>query len=189
MTIKIPPKGVSFSDFIDEKYCTISHWFGTLKFYARVNERLNFEFVTDKTDDCKFIYRLDGEKLHLYSIIGDTVYSIGCAKNTIEEYYITFNDVNSEDYDDESEENIFYISNNILDFNFYTNGSFISYDRSKYIDAIDKNRSAFNLETQMLFHHEYNRDDGVNFIPLKNNLTYKGHSTRGKINYHSTTEK
>lgn len=170
---------IFYVDFIDEKYCTISHWFGDLKFYARVNEKLNFEFVTAKTDECNFIYHLNGEKLHLYTNINNTVYAVSCAKNTAGEWYITFIDTNSEDFDSESDASTIYVSNNILNLDFYTDASFISYDRSRYIDAIDKKRSAFNLETQTLFHHEYNKDDGVNFIPLKNNLTYKGHSTRG----------
>jgi hypothetical protein len=35
------------------------------------------------------------------------------------------------------------------------------------------------LESQALIHHQYNRDGGFNFIPLKTNLTYKGNSVRG----------
>jgi hypothetical protein len=35
------------------------------------------------------------------------------------------------------------------------------------------------LKTQALIHHQYNKDGGFNFIPLKNNLTYKGNSVRG----------
>lgn len=31
----------------------------------------------------------------------------------------------------------------------------------------------------MLLHHEYNTENSVNVIPLKNNLTYKGNSIKG----------
>jgi hypothetical protein len=47
------------------------------------------------------------------------------------------------------------------------------------LTSIDRNRSVFELETQALIHHEYNKDEGMNFIPLKNNLTYRGNSIRG----------
>jgi hypothetical protein len=30
-----------------------------------------------------------------------------------------------------------------------------------------------------LIHHEYNNENGFNFVPLKTNLSYKGNSIRG----------
>jgi hypothetical protein len=72
-----------------------------------------------------------------------------------------------------------YINNNNLIFDYYLDGSWVSYNRNKYISSIDRNKSAFGLKTQALLHHEYNKEDGINFIPLKNNLTYKGNSIRG----------
>ena len=171
---------IFYLDFIDDTYCTISHWFGDLKFYAKVNEKLNFEFVIDKTDDSNFIYHLDGEKLHLYKKIksesGTTLYSLCCVLNEKGVWQMALK--NSEQIEDESITTI-YITNNILDFDFYTSASYINYDRSQYIDAINRTKSAFNLDSQVLLHHEYNKDGGINFIPLKNNLTYKGNSVRG----------
>ena len=168
---------IFYLDFIDDKYCTISHWFGDLKFYARVNEKLNLEFTVNYSEDCKFIYHLDNNKLNLYTTVNDKVFAFTCDKNNQGEYFISFVDAESEEISFDA--STIYVSNNILDLDFYTNASFINYDRSRYIDAINRKKSAFDLETQALFHHEYNKDDGVNFIPLKNNLTYKGHTTRG----------
>lgn len=49
--------------------------------------------------------------------------------------------------EEESINNICYVTNNILDFNFFVDTSWVGYDRSKYISSINKNKSAFNLET------------------------------------------
>jgi hypothetical protein len=71
------------------------------------------------------------------------------------------------------------VTNNLLDFDFYVDSSWVGYDRSKFISSIDEDRSAKSLTSQALIHHQYNKEDGFNFIPLKNNLTYKGNSVRG----------
>lgn len=168
---------IFYIDFINEKYCTISHWFGDLKFYAKISDKLTLEFTVQYSSDCEFIYHLDNNKINLYKQSGDKVFALACEKNNQGEYFIKLVDVENKDIDLDS--TTVYLSNNILDLDFYTNASYISYDRSRYIDSIDRKKSAFDLETQTLFHHEYNKDDGVNFIPLKNNLTYKGHTTRG----------
>lgn len=171
---------IFYIDFVDDTYCTISHWFGDLKFYAKINEKLNFEFVSGYSDDCKLIYHLSEGKLRLYKKIegetGTTLYAICCVLNKSGNWQIGLKD--SEILEDQSSA-IIYVANKILDFDFYTSASYIAYDRSQYIDAIDRARSAFNLDSQMLLHHEYNKEDGINFIPLKNHLTYKGHSVRG----------
>jgi hypothetical protein len=40
---------------------------------------------------------------------------------------------------------ITFITNNLLDFDFYIDNSWVSYDRSKYISSIDAKRSSYNL--------------------------------------------
>lgn len=69
--------------------------------------------------------------------------------------------------------------NSLKDLDFNPNSSYIKYDRSLSINSIDMYYSQFNLQNQVLFHHEYNTDKNINFIPLKNHLTYKGSSIRG----------
>lgn len=174
---------IFYIEFIDDTHCTISHWFGDLKFYAKINEKLNFEFTTKKNDDCYFLYNLDNDKILLYKKIKTEeytkLYSICCGKNSENEWCIELKDITENNIEADSDVSVMYITNNILDIDFYTSSSYVSYDRSNSIDSIDRNRSAFNIETQALFHHEYNKNDGINFIPLKNNLTYKGHSGRG----------
>lgn len=84
-----------------------------------------------------------------------------------------------DDTDSLDERSLLYITNNILDFDFYVNSSWVGYDRSQYIDSIDSERSAFNLQSQVLVHHQYNDNGNVNFIPLKNHQTYRGNTIRG----------
>ena len=72
-----------------------------------------------------------------------------------------------------------FVDNKLLNFDFFIDNSWVKYDRGQYISSIDEDKSYFNLESQTLIHHEYNKDGGFNFIPLKNNLTYKGNTVRG----------
>lgn len=62
---------------------------------------------------------------------------------------------------------------------FNPNSAYVKYDRSISVNSIDQYYSQFNLKNQVLFHHEYNTENNINFIPLKNHLTYKGSSIRG----------
>lgn len=77
-----------------------------------------------------------------------------------------------------SDDSIISIKNSSI-INYNPNSSYIKYDRSESVDSIDTYYSQFNLKNQVLFHHEYNTDNSINFIPLKNHLTYKGSSIRG----------
>lgn len=64
---------------------------------------------------------------------------------------------------------------------FPMNESWVAYDNDRIIGGIDDTRgvSFRNLSGQLLLHHEYNSPDGVNIIPLKNNVSYMGNSFRG----------
>lgn len=190
---------IFYIEFIDDSKCTISHWFGDLKFYARVTDAMNFEFTVNKDSDCEFVYNIDGNRLQLFKLVTITtevegeeptvetkLYRLYCENTGSNEYTGEIEPYNGkisfEEVTDDSEENsasIIYIANNILDFDFYTSSSYIAYDRSQYIDSIDRAKSAFTLDSQMLFHHQYNTDEGINFVPLKNHITYKGNSVRG----------
>ena len=81
--------------------------------------------------------------------------------------------------EEDNDDNVCYIKDETSDVEMYFNDSWVSYDISNQISSIDVDRSAMNLETQAIIHHQYNKDDGFNFIPLKNNLTYKCNSVRG----------
>lgn len=58
------------------------------------------------------------------------------------------------------------------------NTSWVAYDQSANISFINTDASLFDIPIQHVVHTEYN-GEGVNFIPLKNNLSYRGHSVRG----------
>lgn len=175
-------------DFIDENTCKICHTFGDMTFYLSVDELLNVCFSKHDNENAVFQFTLKDEKLILYKkikhsirderdeIIGyyNELYSLKVEKegNTANKIVMS-KDLN------QTEENLIYITNNILDMQFYLDASWIGYDRSQYIDSVNGLKSAFNLETQTLFHHQYNDEDTINFIPLKNNLSYKGNTIRG----------
>ena len=175
-------------NFIDENTCKICHTFGDIIFYLSVDEFLKVTFSKEDNEECVFQYSLDGNNLLLYKkvrhfirdevdeIVGDyfELYSLKIERlDDGNSKLILSKDLEQKD------ENLIFITNNVLDMDFYLDSSWVSYDRSQYIDSIDRLKSAFNLETQTLFHHQYNNEDTINFIPLKNNLTYKGNTIRG----------
>ena len=43
-------------------------------------------------------------------------------------------------------------------YDFYLDGSWVGYNNTETVSRIDRNRSAFELKTQALLHHEYNKD-------------------------------
>lgn len=75
--------------------------------------------------------------------------------------------------------NDFLMTSDLL--TFPMNESWVAYDNDRIIGGIDDTRgiSFRNLSGQLLIHHEYNAGDGVNIIPLKNNVSYMGNSFRG----------
>ena len=181
---------IFYLEFLDENTCRISHTFGDLTFYLAVEEDKTIKFVKNPQDDKqKFIYVLDGEMVKLYKRIqhknydqrGDVtskynkLYLLGIKRN--QEKQATLKVWQETQLD--TADVVIYVTNNLLDFDFYVNSSWVSYDRSKYISSIDAKRSAYNLTTQALIHHQYNKEEGFNFIPLKNNQTYKGNRIRG----------
>lgn len=175
-------------DFIDENTCKIIHTFGDIKFYLSVDELLNVSFSKFDNENNLFQFTLDGDNMILYKKVKHTTRDE--TDEIIDEQYKLYT-LNIERLDEnntklvlsenleQTNTNLIYIVNNVLDMDFYLDASWISYDRSQYIDSVDRTKSAFNLETQALFHHQYNNDDTINFIPLKNNLTYKGNTIRG----------
>ena len=182
---------IFYLEFLDDNTCRISHTFGDLVFYLVVEDDKTIHF-SKNIDGQKqiFVYNLDDNILKLYKKLNHKKY------NVIDQVIGSYNKlyllgINRDLYtkqatlvlyqnlDDVSSQTMIYINNNNLIFDYYLDGSWVSYNRNKYISSIDRNKSAFGLKTQALLHHEYNKEDGINFIPLKNNLTYKGNSIRG----------
>lgn len=181
---------IFYFEILDENLCRIAHTFGDLTFYLAVEQDETIHFVKQPTGDKeKFIYLMDGDMVKLfkrvvhnqYNQVGQVVdtkqrlYLLGIKRNENKEAALTLYSNTSLD----SADIITFITNNLLDFDFYVDNSWVSYDRSKYISSIDAKRSAYNLQTQALIHHQYNKDQGFNFIPLKTNQTYKGNTIRG----------
>lgn len=175
-------------NFIDENTCKICHTFGDITFYLSVDELLQVTFSKNDNENAIFQFTLDGENLILYK---NVKHYIRDERDEIIDYYYEIYTLSAERFEDGSaklflspdlslrEDNLIYITNNILDMDFYLDSSWVSYDRSQYINSINSEKSAFNLETQTLFHHQYNSEDTINFIPLKNNISYKGNTIRG----------
>lgn len=191
-------------NFISETEMTISHNFGDLIFYLCVNEDMSIRFTTEYSDNCVFLYTLDNSYLRLYKKLitydityeeitkvdenGDTLVVTEEAKRTPKNNLFVVclgsgqngsHILSLDSKLEESSDSYFYINNNILDFDFYCNNSWVSYDGKDNISSISNDKSAFNLRSQFLFHYQYNDDNHINFIPLKNTQTYKGENIRG----------
>lgn len=182
---------IFYLELLDQNTCRISHTFGDLRFYLSVQDDKTIHF-TKNIDGQKqvFVYNLDGGYLKLYKKINHKKYDardqiVGsynrlyllAIKRNVETSSASL--ILNQNVNDQSSDSLIFVNQNSLIFDFYLNGSWVKYDRSKYVSSIDRARSAFNLQTQALLHHEYNKQDGINFIPLKNNLTYKGNSVSG----------
>lgn len=181
---------IFYLEYLDDNTCRISHTFGDLIFYLCVGEDKVIRFEKNPTDDNeKFIYSIDGNVIRLNKKVLHKKYNeVGEVIKTYHGFYTLGVERTSESqaghlkmFDDNVDNrNIFaYIHDTSLDFDFYIDGSWVGYDRSKYISSIKHERSAFGLSTQSLIHHQYNKDDEFNFIPLKNNLSYRGNTIRG----------
>lgn len=158
---------------ISETECTISHSFGDNRYYLAYDE--GFKCITDGSKDfTKFIYHIDGQQLRLYFKLGENLFSIRC-KEGPEGFALVLAD---KDIDDSS--TILYINTVQEEFIHNIDASWGRYERNDAISAIDPYRSSISEESQFIIHHQYNDDeDSVNFIPLKNNLTYQGTVTNG----------
>ena len=190
---------IFYINFISENECTICHSFGDLMYYLVCDENKTLKFAKSPIDNSeKFVYLINDNKLRLFKrilhkkyderdeVVGyfERFYTIHCKRNENKEAEL----IVVEGQESESVNNICYVTNNVLDFNFFVNSSWIGYDRSKFISSVNPDKSAFNLETQALIHHQYNKDNGFNFIPLKNNLSYKGNTIRGNYMNDSNLE-
>lgn len=182
---------IFYLEFLDQNTCRISHTFGDLVFYLCIEDDKKIHFSKNIDGEKQvFIYNIDDNIMKLYKRINHKKY------NVIDQVIGSYNRLYllgiqrdaatgeaslqlKENLQDSSSDTLIYINQNELMFDYYLDGSWVSYNRNKYISSIDRDRSVFGLKTQALLHHEYNKDEGINFIPLKNNLTYKGNSIKG----------
>lgn len=190
---------IFYIDFLDDTRCRICHTFGDMTFYLAVESDKTIQFVkepkeyitdgsvsVDGYDNTTFLYNVDDQMLMLYKPTILTVYNdedeiVSCEKKI---YLLGFDKENnsftlSENLESTSDNTTILINNNLLDFDFYVNSSWVGYDRKGYIDSIKNQTSQFNLKSQALLHHQYNADDGINFVPLKTDVTYNGNIIRG----------
>lgn len=181
---------IFYLEYLDENTCRISHTFGDLTFYLCVGEDKVIKFLKKPEDDSdKFVYTIDKNIIRFYKKVLHKKYNE--AGDVVKTYYgfYSLGVERTEDnktgelklFDDDYEDsNVFaYIHDSSLNFNFYVDTSWVGYDRSKYISSISHDRSAIGLASQSLIHHQYNKDDSFNFVPLKNNLSYRGNTIRG----------
>lgn len=184
-----------YIEYIDDTRCRISHNFGDLKFYLGCESDLNIKFMVDDNPELvEWFYSYEDVKVRHYTILKEnklrlykkvtdkdgkvTVYSLTCKETDSEDdeegWKLSLSD-NVENVD----EAVIYINDAALQMDVYVDNSFVSYDQSKYITAIDRDRSAFHLQAQAMLHHQYNKEEGMNFVPLKVNTQYQGGHARG----------
>ena len=166
---------------IDEQYCRISHTFGDTTYYFTYDNGFKVSMFPKNE---KFIYFLENNKLFLFYPTKDETNTknilnkVVCKKNN-GEWFLELEKVSSATNLD-SENAIIFVNNNRENLNYSVDASWITYDRTNNITKIDLDRSNLNLETQFLLHHEYSdKENKINLIPLKNNLTYQGTVTNG----------
>lgn len=181
---------IFYLEYLDENTCRISHTFGDLTFYLCAGEDKVVKFLKKPEDDSdKWVYTIDKNIIRFYKKVVHRKYNeVGEAIKTYHGFYSLGVERTNENkvgelklydsnYDDS---NVFaYVHDSSLDYNFYVDASWVGYDRSRYISSINIDKSATELETQSIIHHQYNKENGFNFIPLKNNLSYKGNTIRG----------
>lgn len=177
--IKLVDKIISFNnnflfrvECISETECIISHTFGDSTYYLSYNDGFKTSLFAHK-EKSYFTYRIEGNKLKLYKLENGTLRQVIC-KQVGDSWVLelegkSVDNIYSTIYINHEEENIQQLINN----------SWVTYNRTNNISRIDKNKSAFDLESQFLVHHQYAEDDTINILPLKNNLTYQGTVTNG----------
>lgn len=168
---------------IDEIKCNISHNFGDGRYYLIYDNGFKMTLQCPETTGY-YTYILEEDKMKLFKVIDNVLYQVVC-KKTKDGWVL---DLENNLVDDEY--SIIYINSQEEEINRFINTSWIVYDRSNSISAINKEKSAFDLENQFIIHHEYsNEDNMVNMFPLKNNLTYQGTVTNGSNLYLSNNGK
>lgn len=186
LTYSRPPSNLYnyffYVEYVSDTECRISHNFGDMRFYLSVDENQKIQFTAKYSDkDCIFGYILDGKKMQLFKTITKTeeekttctTYTLAYQQNDGRYSLLLSDDLTN------SNTNIIYLNEIENEMERYINNTYVGYDQSQYITAINRDTSAFYIKGQAMFHHQYNKDSGINFVPLKSNLTYQGQYSRG----------
>lgn len=158
---------------INETICQISHNFGDSSYYLVYDN--GFKTVNaPSNENGDFIYFIEDNLLKLYKLNDGILYQVICKKSG-NNWIIDLSDAPVDE-----RYCLLYVNNKKEHLKNPIDSSWIRYDRSNSIDAVDIINSVSELDSQFLIHHEYSdTDDNVNLIPLKNHLTYQGTVTNG----------
>lgn len=168
---------------IDDLKCAISHNFGDSTYYLVYDNGFKTSLQCPE-ETGYFTYILEEDKMKLFKAIDNVLYQVVCKKAGDGWLLDLENSLIDED------NSTIYINAQDKEIEQLIDTSWVVYDRSNSISAINKTKSAFNLENQFIIHHEYSDEDNmVNMFPLKNNLTYQGTVTNGGNLYLSNNEK
>lgn len=158
---------------IDNLKCIISYNFGDGTYYLTYDNGFKASLNYTEENGC-FEYVMEEDKMLLFKTIDNVFYQVVCKE--VGDSWI----LDLENRIVDSVYTIMYINAISDEVEPFLNNSWIVYDRSNSISAINTPKSSFDLENQFIIHHEYSdEDDMVNLIPLKNNLTYQGTVTNG----------
>lgn len=172
-----------YIEYVSDTECRISHNFGDMRFYLAVDENQKIYFTAEyNPESCLFGYGLQlNKELQLFKTVTKTEEE----KTTTTVYTLAYQEVDGvyslvlSDNLAINKYNTIYLNEIQNDLELYFNNSYVGYDQSTYITAINNKKSAFFLKGQALLHHQYNKGNEINFVPLKNNLTYQGQYSRG----------
>lgn len=168
---------------INDLKCTISHNFGDGTYYLVYDNGFKTSLQCPE-ETGYFTYILEEDKMKLFKVIDNVLHQVVC-KEAGDGWVL---DLENNLVDEDN--SIIYINAQDEEIEQFIDTSWVVYDRSNSISAINKAKSAFNLENQFVIHHEYSDEDNmVNMFPLKNNLTYQGTVTNGSNLYLSNNGK
>lgn len=178
----ITKKPASYSNLIfnivqdeENNECRISHNFGDITYYLSIKDNI-FTFLAEKNDYNNFKYHLYKNSLCLYKVIDGQFKKIYCDYSGVTPR-LAFKNYDGNENIEESQ--VINLSKEDTVFNYYIDNSWVKYDTSQYVSAIDDEHSDFSLTNQFLVHHEYNEDSSINIIPLKNNVSPQGFIING----------
>lgn len=170
---------------VSDSQCKISHGFGEFTYYLRIDGKLTITFMCDGNDEnCLFNYVQEGNQLRLYknvvtrnesgAITQTKIYTLGYKTDSEKGYVLTaFEGINA------SDASILYVALAQNQLEGYLDTAWVGYDQKSSITHINLDKSAFHIKSQTMFHQQYSKDDGINFVPLKNTITYNNSYTRG----------
>lgn len=187
---KASQNGFNNSVFIVEELtpvlCRIYYYISNRKLYLGIKGTSGiFSFISEDNvkdtigadgkinyeKDTLFNYHLNGDRLILYkrdssNNVLKKIYCDNSTDNAVLRY--------KEDDGIVEASQIIYLNQQTESFDYSIDNSWIKYNRTSGVTLIDNEHSDFHLNGQFLVHHEYNEEDSVNLIPLKNNLSYQG---------------